>query len=125
MRVDHVQEVPEADPGLQRVSEPRMPPHPVGVASAGLALDDVPSGHQVADDPLYGALGDPHLHRDVAQPDLGITRKGDQDVPVIAEVGPLRLRHRARIPETLFVIAGAPGRIRTYAPASGGRCSIP
>jgi hypothetical protein len=52
-------------------------------ASAQIALID-----EVGHDALDGPLGDPHLLRHVAQPNLGVPGDSQQDEPVVRDEGP-------------------------------------
>jgi hypothetical protein len=67
----------------------------VGQRQLGLDLVAVPSAlplahhvalvHQLGDDPVGGALGDPDGGGDVPQPDAGVTSNADQDVRVVGQ----------------------------------------
>ena len=70
----------------------------VGQRQLGLDLVAVPSAlplahhvalvHQLGDDPVGGALGDPDGGGDVPQPDAGVTSNADQDVRVVGQKVP-------------------------------------
>jgi hypothetical protein len=73
---------------LDRVAQGALGVELVSVAPAFPDTREIAALLEVGDDPLHGALGDPHSHRDLAKADLRLARNAQQDVPVIAEERP-------------------------------------
>ena len=60
----------------------------VAIAAALPLARDQPLGLEVGQDLLDRALGDADALGDLAQPQLGLGRQGDQDVGVVGQEGP-------------------------------------
>lgn len=65
----------------------------VPVAATDALTRQVARAHEVMDDPLRGALGDPDAGGDVAQTRVGVPGDRHEDVGVVREEGPVALGH--------------------------------
>lgn len=77
---------------LDRMAEREIVPNFVPIPATLPDPFDVPAPFQIGNDPLDGALGDADHARDIAHPHLGLLRDAQEDMGVVGEKRPGRIR---------------------------------
>nr|WP_232222667.1 hypothetical protein [Knoellia flava] len=86
--LDEVEELPDADPCLEGVTEGLLAPHHIAVPAADPEADDDPRALEVGHDLLHRPLRDADARRDVPEEDVGVPRQAHEHVPVVGEERP-------------------------------------
>ena len=77
---------------FERMTQRNISVHFVGIAATFFGAGDIPSLNEVADDCLSRAFRDANEFSNITSAEIGVAGEAHQDMAVIGEKGPARLR---------------------------------